>query len=336
MKRAPVARATARLAIASHRMLTPNGTRMSRRSWPIVAAIPARSRARRRAGRGCPPRCRTASRRRLPPGAPEVAADRRRPQADPGRRSCHGRPGRPGRWSIAMTGFGPRRSARGRPSSSSSVLSGRPAPWPVVCSVRRRSWTGSRRPPVRVRRDHDLDAEPGAAQRSSAAGADGSVTSVATRSGGADDDRRGRADLRPVGDDDRPARPLDRRPLDLGLVLGQLGDAPARGDPGGADDGQSKRYAPSVASAPGPTQVSSSRRTEPPSATTPTGRVPEQARDRERGRHDRRARRGPAGTGRTARRSCRCRRTPSARRRRARRRASRSAASRACAAAPGR
>ena len=41
MKRAPVARARARLAIASHRMLTPNGTRISRAEPPIAAAIAA-------------------------------------------------------------------------------------------------------------------------------------------------------------------------------------------------------------------------------------------------------------------------------------------------------
>ena len=41
MKRAPVARARARLATASHRMFTPNGTRISDRSAPIAAAIAA-------------------------------------------------------------------------------------------------------------------------------------------------------------------------------------------------------------------------------------------------------------------------------------------------------
>ena len=39
MKLAPVALARARLAIASHRMFTPKGTRTSLRSMPIVAAI---------------------------------------------------------------------------------------------------------------------------------------------------------------------------------------------------------------------------------------------------------------------------------------------------------
>ena len=39
MKLAPVARARARLATASHRMLTPNGTRTSLRSIPMVAAM---------------------------------------------------------------------------------------------------------------------------------------------------------------------------------------------------------------------------------------------------------------------------------------------------------
>ena len=41
MKTAPVARASARLARASHRMLTPNGTRTSDRSSPMTAAIAA-------------------------------------------------------------------------------------------------------------------------------------------------------------------------------------------------------------------------------------------------------------------------------------------------------
>jgi hypothetical protein len=41
MKLAPVARATANEAMASHRMLTPNGTRTSPRSWPTTAAMAA-------------------------------------------------------------------------------------------------------------------------------------------------------------------------------------------------------------------------------------------------------------------------------------------------------
>ena len=41
MKLAPVARARATLARASHKMLTPNGTRIEGRSSPMTAAIAA-------------------------------------------------------------------------------------------------------------------------------------------------------------------------------------------------------------------------------------------------------------------------------------------------------
>ena len=41
MSTAPVARASARLARASHKMLTPNGTRTCGRSSPMIAAIAA-------------------------------------------------------------------------------------------------------------------------------------------------------------------------------------------------------------------------------------------------------------------------------------------------------
>ena len=107
MNAAPVARATARLAIASHRMFDAERDAGSRPGAPRSAPpSPPGSRARPGAGRAGRPRCRTGARRRRPPGGPRGRGRRRRrPRPVPPPTSWRGRPGRPGRWSIAMTGF---------------------------------------------------------------------------------------------------------------------------------------------------------------------------------------------------------------------------------------
>ena len=264
MNRAPVARATARLAIASHRTLTPNGTRIvgpqARRSRPPSRPGPP---GRPRAGRGCRPRCRTGPRRRRPPGA----TSRSRPTTST-KRGC-ARPPRRGAAGPAGRGSGASRSPacvvpKIRSSAvHRSLLSLRPA----VAGCAR----SHRRPP----RDHDLDAQRGQGRE------------LVRRRPGIGHERADPRSRRsppafvaipifePSAIDDQPRRPLDRQALDLGVGVVELGQAPARAEAGGADARPGRSgSARAVAAATGPTQVSSSRRTEPPSETTSIGRVP--------------------------------------------------------------
>ena len=267
MKRAPVARATARLAIASHRMFTPNGTRTS-----------AADRADRRGHRGGDlradpelvrdgrPRCRTGPRRRRPPGGPRGRAGRRpRPVAVPPRGSCCGRPGRPGKWSIAMTGLVVpkiRSSASMAPSSPARPGS----PWSVgSCASCARSSFG----PVTI------VSMPSPVSASSSSRGRRRVGDQGADPVGVGDDRVGRAaDLRPVGDDDQPLGPVDGRALDLGVGIVELGDPPARGHPGGTDT--RGRTGSGRGSRPRPDPRTSARRGGPsrPARRRSTGRVP--------------------------------------------------------------
>ena len=238
---------------------------------------PRRSRARLRAGRGGRPRCRTARRRRPRPGARRDPVPRtQRPRDTPAARSWRGRPGRAGRWSIAITGLVTpkiriegfhRSSLRRRPRRA------RPGPDPGGLGAARSAITTST-PSSRSR-------------ASSAAGADGSVTRVATRSAGADDDLRRGADLRAVGDDDDALGLLECHALHRGLFLGQLGDAPPQPrSPPRRCTAASTRYRDSVALATGPTQVELVPEDGPARGHDPHRPGPQQARDRQAGRDD--------------------------------------------------
>ena len=119
--------------------------------------------------------------------------------------------------------------------------------------------------------------------RNSAGGAEASVTaSDAVRR--PDDDRRPEADLRAVGDEDDPIGLVERRSLDLGLLVGQLGDAPAARDPGCPDDGQVesiRRQGPELA---GPDAAQLIGQDGAAQADDPDGPRSQEARDRQRPR----------------------------------------------------
>ncbi len=226
MNRAPVARARARLAIASHRMLTPNGTRISVRRLPIVGGH--RGRDLRADLELVGVIGLVAEQDAVDAGLLEdrqVAAE----DLDEAARTGGG---------VVVRAAGQAREVEHRDDRL-----GRPED-PLECV--HRSSSGWRRPaPARASvassfgaGDDDLDAQRRPARPARPPAPPRSVTRVRIRAGVGTTALAAIADLRAVGDDDDPGRPLDRQPLDLRLGVVELGQAPPGAQPGGADDGQ--------------------------------------------------------------------------------------------------
>ena len=127
--------------------------------------------------------------------APE---DCRRTWSGPAAASCSGRPGSPGKWSIAMTGL---TVPKMRSSASIAPSSARVCRRSARRSVRSSSLAGDRRSRSRAP----------VSAASSSAGADGSVTRVWMALASATTALASRPDLRAVGDDDHAVGTFDGR-----------------------------------------------------------------------------------------------------------------------------